>query len=246
MWELYCGLIVLDFLDLQTGVVHWFTNAAAVSMCTLWGSEAGPISSPPKSTCRGPLRTGSWPSASAEPGKSVQAWCVVQALLGQAMPCCSDVSYEESPDCTLRAQIQEGPLAAALSPSLAFLSLCHFLESATGTTSMFPLFSISPCSDVSLHWLPPTHDSRCLQGVSYLPGTGPRPVCCLQEHPLQGIPRKQDPGSRYHWEVPWDRDLSSRRKNDENRVRRGQGQGPTHCRGICPLPPPKEEAGIHG
>ena len=126
-------------------------SCGQLSMYILWGSEAGPISSPPKSTCRGPVRAGSWLSALVKPGKSLQAWCVVQALLGQAVPCCSDVSHEESPDCTLRAQIQEGPLAAALSPSLAFISLCHFLESATGSTSMFPLFSISPCSDVSLH-----------------------------------------------------------------------------------------------
>lgn len=74
-------------------------SCGQVGMRILWGSEAGPISSPPKSTCRGPVKAGSWPSALAEPGKSLQA------LLGQAVPCGSDASNEESPDCTLRVQI---------------------------------------------------------------------------------------------------------------------------------------------
>ena len=69
-------------------------SCGQMSMSILWGSEAGPISSPPKSTFRGPMRAGSWPSALAGPGRSLQAWCVVQALLGEAMPYCSDASDE--------------------------------------------------------------------------------------------------------------------------------------------------------
>lgn len=119
----------------DAGAVHRFTDGAAVRWaCASFGSQMpGPISSPPKSTCRGPVKNGQLALSLGRAGQ------VFAGLLGQAMPCGSDASDEESPGCTLRAQIREGPLAAALSPSLwRFISLRRFLESATGSRQCSP------------------------------------------------------------------------------------------------------------
>ena len=174
-----------------------------MSVCILWGSEAGPISSPPKSTCRRPMRAGSWPSALAGPGRSLQAWCVVQALLGEAMPYCSDASDEVTWLHSQGADTGRSSGSGSFSFSGVYFSVQLSRVSNWNHLNVPPVLHkplfrcVSPLTDFL-----PLLIADAYRMCPTCQALGQDQCPTLQAHSLQGIPRKQDAGSRYHWRCP--------------------------------------------